>query len=316
MNLKQKYGRVTLKKAVSGYLFLLPFMAVYLVFMAYPIIYSLILSFHKATIYSNWYNVFSDMKFVGFHNYVALFTKDKEFWWSVILSVYYGILTIPTSIFLSLILAVLLNNRFKGKSFFRSAFFLPNMLDMLVVGIIWTLLYAPKYGIIDAILNNIGIHYFTTSGGILGNPVSVLPAIAFAMVLKGSGFGMILFLAAIQNISESVYEAADIDGASWWQKLWYITVPLVRPIILYLTITGIITALNAFTEIYAMTNNTGGPAMQFLGTTVRSAKLSGYYLYKNFEEGFYGNAAAISYTLMLIALFISYINMKFIQKKD
>lgn len=315
MKIMEKYKNVTFKKALSGYLFLLPFLSVYIVFLAYPIIYSLILSFHKATIYSNWYNIFSDMKFVGLQNYIQLFTKDKEFWWSALLSLYYGILTVPTSIFLSLVLAVLLNNRFKGKDFYRSAFFLPNLLDMLVVGIIWTMLYAPHYGLIDILLNKIKITYFTRTGGILGNPISVLPAIAFAMVLRGSGFGMILLLATIQNIPGSVYEAAEIDGANWWQKLWSITVPLVKPMLIYLMVTGIMGALNAFTEIYAMTSNTGGPAIQVFGRTLRAATVSGYYLFRDFREGFYGYSAAISYVLMIIAILISLINMKLLEKK-
>ena len=124
---------------------------------------------------------------------------------------------------------------------------------------------------------------------------------------------MILFLTAIQNISVSVYEAADIDGASEWQKLINITFPLVKPIVLFMTITGTIACLTAFTEIYAMTVNTGGPTVQVWGETLKSANLSGYYLYRSFVDGFYGKAAAISFVLLAIALTISIINMKFLK---
>ena len=142
------------------------------------------------------------------------------------------------------------------------------------------------------------------------------------MQLKGCGFGMILFLTAIQNIPVSVYEAADIDGAGWWHKLRYITVPLVRPIIFFLATVGIIGALNAFTEIYAMTNASGGPDFVvksipgFIGTTQGATKVSGFYLFQNFNIGRYGYSAAISYILLVVGLVISLINRKIIGSND
>jgi ABC-type sugar transport system permease subunit len=294
-----------------SYAYLSPFLIVFTVFLGYPTIYSLFLSFHKTTIYSDWYNVFGTMKFVGIDNYVSLLTSDKEFWWSLCVTGYYALLTIPSSLFVSLLLAVLLSNKFKGTGFFRSAFFLPNVLDMLVVGIIW----VSMYGLGSGLLASLGFDSFSHQG-ILDNPWTVLPAIAFAMVLKGAGFGMVLFLTSIQNIPQAVYEAADIDGASAWHKLRYITIPLVKPIMLFLIITGIMASLNAFTEIYAMTNSTGGPAIEIWGKTARAAKLSGFYLYKNFESGKYGYSAAISYMLLVIALGISFLNLKFIGKGE
>lgn len=301
----------TFKENFVAYGYLLPFLLVFFVFLAYPVVYSFWLSMHKATIYTSWYYPFSSMKFVGLEHYATILT-DSNFWWSISLTFIYGLLTIPTGIFVSLLLAIFLNNKIKFKSFFRSAYFLPNVLDLLVIGIIWILIFSPKYGLIDITLNKIGIHDLFPDG-ILGSPWLCLPAIAFAMVLKGAGFGMILFLTAIQNISESVYEAADIDGASWWSKFRYITIPLVKPIILFMTITGTISCLTAFTEIYAMTTNTGGPTTQVFGQTVRAANLAGYHLYRSFSEGAYGKAAAISFVLLGIALIISFINIKFLK---
>ena len=302
------------KEYLSGYILILPFLIVFLVFLGYPIIYSFILSLHKTTIYSDWYNKFSDMKFVGFMHYKELIFHDKEFWWSLIASIIYGILTIPTGIILSLLLAVILSSKIKFASFYRSAFFMPFVFDMFVVGVIWTFLYAPKYGIIDILLSKLGINYFSETG-ILGNPKLVLPAIAIAVVLKGMGFGMVLYLTTIQTIPHSIYEAAEVDGANWFQKLWHITIPLVKPITIFMIIMGIIGCLNAFTEIYAMTNNTGGPSTTFLGETVRVAKISGYYLYRTFDDGFYGKAAAVSFILLALAALISLVNAFFIERK-
>ncbi len=308
------------RDTLTALIFLIPFLSVFIIFLAYPVLYSFILSLKKVTIYTDLYNVFGDMKFIGFGNYSELF-QDAKFWWSLVASLLYGAFSIPAGIFISLLLAVILNNRFRGKSFFRSAFFLPNVLDIYVVGLIWTLLLAPKYGLIDQFLNNIGITYFSEKG-FLGNPSLALLTIAIVMVLKGCGFGMILFLTSIQNISESVYEAADIDGAGWWQKLRYITIPLVKPIIFFLATIGVIGALNAFTEIYAMTNASGGPDFVvqhlpfFAGTTQGATKVSGFYLFQNFNVGRYGYSAAISYILLVVGLVISLINRRIIGKTN
>lgn len=294
------------QEALSGYLFIAPFMVVFFIFMGYPILYSFYLSLHETTLYSDWYNVFADMNFVGMSHYAHFIFQDRNFWWSLISSLIYGLLTIPTGIALSLLVAVILSGKIRMTSFFRSAFFLPYVFDMFVVGVIWTFLYAPRYGLIDMILNTaFNITYFSETG-LLGNPLFTLPFIGLAIVLRNMGFGMVLYLTTIQTIPASIYEAAEVDGANWFQKLWNITVPLVKPITFLLIVMGVIAGLNAFTEIYAMTENTGGPTINFAGETVRVANLSGYFLYRNFEDGFYGRAAAISFILLVIGAAISF----------
>jgi ABC-type sugar transport system permease subunit len=280
------------------------------IFLIFPIFYSFYLSFFGSpTDYS-----LSNLEFVGLDNYVRIFT-DFQFWWSLMVTAVYGLLTIPLGIAASLALALLLDNKLFGKSFFRSAFFLPNVLDMLVVGVIWTLIYAPKFGALAQLTTFIMSedNFFNTTG-LLGSPYTALPAVVFAMVLKGAGFGMVLFLAALQNIPQAVYEAADIDGASEWQKFWNITVPLLKPIIVFMGITGVIGALNAFTEIYAMTS--GGPQVVIGGETVGSTSVAGYYLYKQFESGNYGYAAAISYMLLIITLGITWLQQRLAARKS
>ncbi len=306
-----------MRENLVSYTFLAPFLLVFVIFLAYPVFYSAWISLHKTTIYTSWYYPFSEMKFAGFENYTSLLL-DFELWWSFFLTICYGFLTIPTGIFLSLLLAVLLDNKLKGKSFFRSAFFLPNVLDLFVVGVIWILIFAPEFGLLDILLKKIGLG--AESGpvfekGLLGNAWTCLPAIAVAMVLKGAGFGMILFLTAIQNISQSVYEAADIDGAGWWHKFRHITIPLVKPIILFMVITGTISCLTAFTEVYAMTINTGGPTANPFGHSLRAANLLGYHLYRNFQDAYYGKAAALSFIILAFASLISWINIRIIQPR-
>jgi len=373
-----------------AYLFLAPFLIIFTVFLAYPILYSLILSFEES---GAGYSL-NALNFVGLKNYFRL-AVDYEFWWAILMTLYYAVLIVPMGILSSLVLAILLNNKLSFKNVFRSAYFLPNVLDMLVIGIIWTLIYS-KGGIVDRIveysfefftynfLGNMANHFiisiftmitqgalyglillgiykiytvfsmkrytkseftgnvldvivygtafvlvFGSGGilggisgiakdalerGILGTPATCMPAVVFALVVKGAGFGMILFLAAIQNISESVYEAADIDGCNEFQKFVYITLPLVKPIILFMAVTGIIGALNAFTEIYAMTK--GGPIMTLFGKSLGATKLTGYYLFTKWEQSEYGYAAAMSYALLVLTIVISKVQEKYLRADD
>ncbi|RME93296.1 MAG: sugar ABC transporter permease [Candidatus Hydrogenedentota bacterium] len=298
------------RETLSAYSYLLPFLTVFGIFLAFPVVYSIWISLHKVTLTTNLYHVFSDMKFAGLANYKEIW-NNVEFWWSLIVTILYMILTIPTGIFLSMILAVLLNQKIKWASFFQSAYFLPNILDMLVIGLIWKFMYSPD-GLFDTFFMKIGIDFFHETG-FLGNPWTALPAIAMAMVLKGAGFGMVLFLTALKNISPNIFEAADLDGLTWWQKFRYIQAPLLKPIVLFLAITGTMACLNAFTEFYIMTE--GRPISTFLGETVGVTKITGYYLFEKFTQIKYGYAAAMSYFLFVFALIISYINYRWLREK-
>ncbi|MBT3786344.1 sugar ABC transporter permease, partial [bacterium] len=236
------------KDNLSAYLFLSPFLFVFSLFLLIPVVYSLYLSFFRVGPYTDLTNVFGDMQFAGFSNYILLF-QDQEFLWSLVLTLIYAAMTIPGTIVVSLTLALLLNRELKGRALFRSAFFLPNVLDMLVIGFAWQLIYSPRFGILTILLDRFFEIKAFHETGFLGNPYYALPAIAFAMILKGSGFGMILFLASLGNISKSLYEAAEIDGANRFEILINITLPLLKPTILFLVVTGIMAALNGFTEI-------------------------------------------------------------------
>lgn len=310
------------REAVVSGLMLSPFLVLFGVFLAYPVASSLALSLRKVTLHTDWYDVFAQMSWCGLENYRRLLV-DVEFWWSLCSTLLYSVLTIPSGIALSLLLALLLSNRVAAVSVFRSAFFLPNVLDPLVVGVVWTLLYAPQYGVVEVVLGGgaraVGLiagGQHLTGDGLLASPVTVMPAIAIAMVLKGAGFGMILFLTAIQNIPAELYEAASIDGAGPVERFLHVTLPMVRPVILFLSITGVMASLNAFTEVYAMTGGEGGPAMTIGGQSVRAAALSGFYLYKTFERGDYGYAAAVAFTLMLVGLAISLIQVRLVGRGE
>lgn len=318
------------QETVESLIFLSPFLVVFAMFLLYPIIYSLYLSFHEVVDLSE---VFASLKFVGLKHYSVLM-GDKEFWWSLVVTFGYSLVSIPFGITFALILALLLNNKLPGKTFFRSAYFLPNVLDVLVVSIIWTLIYSAPYGYLLQLMSRIAqmdiifisslfenLYSYFAKTGFLGNPLMALPAIILALTLKGAGFGMVLFLAAIQNIPGDIYEAADIDGASKVRTFFAITLPMLKPILFFMVITGIIGSLNAFTEIYVMTS--GGPNVTisesvpfFGGTTQGATKVTGYYLFRKFRDLKLGYAAAISYVLLFITIFITFLNMKFFKNDD
>jgi multiple sugar transport system permease protein/alpha-1,4-digalacturonate transport system permease protein len=226
---RQTWSRTLTARArenLTAYGFLAPFLVVFAVFLVYPVFYSLYLALHQVP--TDSFDVFGGLQFVGFRNFAKLFT-DVKFWWSVLMTLYYAALIIPSGIAVSLALALLLNNRLRGVAVYRSAFFMPYVLDMLVVGIVWTLIYSPHIGVLVRILEAAGITTFSEKG-FLGMSTTAMPSVVFANVLKGAGFGMILYLSAIQNIPRSLYEAAEIDGATPWRRFTAITLPLVKPI--------------------------------------------------------------------------------------
>jgi multiple sugar transport system permease protein len=301
--------RAVLKENLSAFLFLSPFVAIFAVFLAWPLIYSAYLSLTKET---TLVNVFENLRFVGLANFAAL-AKDGLFGWSLLMTLYYAALIVPLGIGASLLLAVLLNNKLRFHNIFRTAFFLPYVLDLFVVSIVWTFIYSPHYGILNRILETFGITFFSEQG-FLGRPATAMPAVVLVNVLKGAGFGMILYLAALQNIPDSVYEAAEVDGATWWQKLRLITIPLLRPITLFMVIVGVVGALNAFVEVYAMT--AGGPSVDVGGKAYGATWVTGYYLFDTFYVKLkLGYAAAMSYVLLAIAIVVSLINMRVLRPK-
>jgi ABC-type sugar transport system permease subunit len=232
----------------------------------------------------------------------------------------YAAIIIPTGIAASLFLALALHPKLGGYRALRSAFFLPHVFDVFIVGTIWLLIYNPA-GILSASLaqlSHLSVFFGgqpVTSVALLDNPWTVLPAIAFAMLLKGMGFGMVLFVTALNNIPDSVFEAADIDGATPRQKLWHVTIPLLKPMILFQAVTGIMGTLNAFTEFYALTNATGGTSIQIMGDTVQVARVSGFHLFRYFNEQQYGHAAAMSFLLLILALIFTVIQFRFLGEK-
>jgi len=295
---------------LTAYAFLAPFLIIFAVFLAFPVAYSVFLAVHEPP--ADSFDVFANLRFVGLANFVRLF-HDTKFWWSVLMTLYYAALIVPSGIAASLALALLLNNRLKAVRTYRSAFFMPYVLDMLVVGIVWTLIYSPHVGIVVRVLNAVGITAFSERG-FLGTPATAMPAVVLTNVLKGAGFGMVLYLSAIQNIPASLHEAAEIDGAGAWQRFRSITLPLLKPITLFMVVVGTIGALNAFVDVYAMTS--GGPNVDVGGKALGVTWVTGYYVFDTFYTQWrLGYAAAMSYVLLALAVVISLVNRRFLRSE-
>ncbi len=286
---------------------LLPFSIIFFGFLAYPIIYSLNLSLHRVT---DLYDVFGGLKWVGLQNYANLLT-DPEFWWALLMTLYYAVLSISLSIIVSFTLAVLLHQGIRAAKIYRTAFFMPYVLDLFVVAIVWTFIYSAPYGILPQLLGKL---YSKWSGiNFLALPSTAMLAIVFAMVLKNAGFGMILFLAGLQNIPHSLYEAAEIDGATGIKKHWYVTLPMLKPIVLFMIVTGLIASLSAFAEFYGMTG--GGPIVNLGGRALGVTKVTGLYLFRAFENLKLGYAAATSFILLILTVALSFAGLKLMGRR-
>lgn len=291
-----------------SYAFILPFALIFFLFLGFPFLYALFLSFHRVT---DFYDVFGSLRFVGLGNYLLLL-RAPEFWWALAMTFYYGFLLIPLSLALSLALAVLVREvRGRLGQVFRAAFFLPYVLDVFVVGVVWTFLYAPRYGLAAVIARAVGLTALYEHG-FLGSPVTAMPSVAFAMALKGAGLGMVLFIAALDRIDPEIYEAAALDGAVGWPRLRHITLPLLKPVTLFLVVIGIIGAFSAFAEFFAMTG--GGPQVLVGGHPLGATKVTGYLLFEHLTNLRLGLAAALSFLLLLLTLGLSALSARILRE--
>lgn len=272
-------------KYSAPYLFLTPALTAIFVFFFIPVIAAFVISFTDFDIYT--INNFGTARFIGFDNYKALI-NDQLFWTSLKNTFYFVIAAGPLSIAISLGAAILLSSKLvKLKPLFRLTYFLPVVTTLVAVAIVWRFIYHPRFGILNYFLEFIGINPIDW----LGDPNWAMPAIILMAVWKNFGYNMIIFIAGLQNIPEDLYEAATIDGANGWQKFKKITLPMLAPTTLFISIITMIGFFQLFAEPYVMTQ--GGP----LNSTLSIVQ----YMY---QEGFrwwnMGYSAAIAFVLFLI----------------
>ena len=279
---KVKYRK---SEVISGYLFILPSLVIFITFMIIPIFMGLYISLTD-------YDGFKTMNFVGLQNYAAMF-KDSYFLVSFKNNIVYTLFTVPGTLILSLLLAVAVNKGIRGSSVFKTVFFFPYITSMVAVGIIWTLLFNPTVGPINNFLKSIGI---ANPPGWLLSTKSALPAVMIVTVWKWAGYYMIIFLAGLQGIPKQLYEASEVDGTSGLTKFFHITLPLLSPTTFLILILLIINSFQVFDLINIMTE--GGPG-----------RATNVLVYRIYQEGFkymhFGYASAEAYFLFAIILIIT-----------
>ncbi len=266
-----------------AWVFLAAPMLLLTVFIFFPIGFAFFVSFF------DWNLLLPEKPFVGLANYIDVF-QDPVFAKAFRNTLFYTIGVVPTQTLLALILAFLMNQKFRGRVFFRTAFYLPAITSSVVTSIIFVWIYS-KPGLLNYLLSQIGI---TSNVDWLTNPNTVLVSIMMLNIWTTSGYFMISFLAGLQNIPTSLYEAARIDGATTWQQFWKITVPMVRPVTYFVIVMSLIGCFQVFDQVFVMSS--GGPD--------NASTTMSYYAYKNsfkyFRFGF-GAAAAIILAVIIFA---------------
>lgn len=289
------------------YLFILPHLIFFAIFLGYPFFNGIYISLLQ-------YNYLRPdlTQFVGLQNYVNLFTQGtpqfQAFWNSLGNTVEFVIFSVPLLVTLPLVLALLLNTRTPGRNVFRAIYFAPWALSGAVVALLWWWIFQSQGGLVNYYLNDLGVN--------APRWLSTMPwawaAIVIATVWWTIGFNMIILLAALQDIPNYIYEAASIDGATGFQSFWRITLPLLRPVMIFIITTSIIASFNLFIQPFIMTN--GGPAQAGGGGATEPVMVRIYN--EGFVRNRLGDAAAMSVVVASIMMVISYLNFKFFGKRD
>jgi len=283
------------KYTLMGYLFFLPFGALFVIFKIYPFIKSMKMGFYK-------WDIFGTPKFIGFENFTRMF-RTERFWTSLWHTLYFTILTVPPLVILGFLIALLLNSKIKFRGFFRAAFYVPYILSISVVCLTWKLMLNSNFGILNKIIGFFGFEGLNW----LNDPKTAMIAIALTTIWWTIGFNIIVYLSAIQQIPSSYYEAATLDGANAWKRLFHITIPLLKSTHVLVIVLQVIYSLQIFGQVYIMT--AGGPG----GKTRTIVQ----YIYENgFKYFKMGYAQAVATIFFLLMIGISIIQIKLMTRKD
>lgn len=274
-----------------GLAFASPYIVGFLLLTMLPFIQSFYFSFTE-------YDIFSKPKWVGFDNYIKIF-QDDNFYKSLSNTFYMAFISVPISLVVSLLIALLLNLKVKGISIYRTIFYLPTVVPGIAMSILWLWVLNPDMGILNTLLRALHL----PDPAWLTDPDFTKPSLIL-MGLFGTGGGALIYLAALQGIPKEFYEAASIDGAGWWAKLWYITLPALSPITLFTLIMGLIGAFQIFTEAFILAGGSlGGPDQSML-----------FYAVNLYHEAFtnlnMGYASALAWILFVIVVFITIVIFK------
>ena len=279
------------RRTLTAYLFIAPNFIGYLVLTFVPIVLSFVYSLY------DW-NLGVNKDFVGLDNYIYMFTRDLDFGRVVWNTFYYTIGTVPICLILSLLLAILLNQKLKGKVFFRSVFFFPYVASLVAVAVVWMALFNPDKGPVNEFLRGIGI---SDPPRWAASADWAMPTLIGLTVWKQTGYYMVVYLAALQGVPGELYEAAKMDGANAFQRFLHVTWPMVTPTTFFVTMMLIIGTFKSYDIMYVTTQ--GGPGV--------ATKVLAYHIYINaFNNSKYGYASALSVFLFAVVLVITLIQFR------
>ena len=287
--------KITMKKkeALSAWAFLMPSLVGFVIFVFGATIVSLLISFF------DW-DMLTPAKFVGLGNYLKLLKSDSFF---LVLrnTVIFVIGTVPTRVIFSLLLALMLVKKIPGRAFFRSVIFLPVAASTVAVAMIWRWIFNADFGLLNDFLYRIGISQLPQW---LINPNWALMALIIFSVWKDVGFSTVLFIAGLEGIPDTLYEAGEIDGASSWTKFWKITLPLLSPTTFFVVVINLIGSFQVFDQAYVLTG--GGPA----NATTTIVYYIYNYAFQRFKMGYACSAAWILFAIIFIITIIQFKNQK------
>ncbi|WP_112237038.1 carbohydrate ABC transporter permease [Kribbella monticola] len=288
------------RQAIPQYAAVSPFFILFAIFGAFPVLFSIWLSFHS------WDGI-GTMKWVGIEQYSYLLT-DPSFWKSITNTLIIWVISTVPMLALALVIANALHNATRFRTFYRIAYFIPNITSVVAVTMVFGSIFSNNFGLLNAFLQSVGLDKIEW----LSQPWGIKVAIASIVAWRWTGYNAIIFLAGLQAISSDIYEAARVDGASPRQMFWRITVPLLRPVILFTAVTSTIGGLQIFTEsqvLFGSSGAIGGPGDG--GLTIVS------YLYDSaFGKNQFGYGAAIGWALFILIVLFSVINWRLIGGND
>jgi multiple sugar transport system permease protein len=295
-------GRVRRTGVATPYLFLLPYVVLFATFVLAPAVYGLWISLH------DWDYLLPGKPFVGLDNYKALFDSSSPvfdfFWQSMSATGIFTVASVPFLLAIPLVIALLLNRSFKGRTLFRAVYFMPYVLGVAVIGVLWRFLLDPNLGAVNAILDAVGLPGSTPWTTALPWAWVSLVGVTVWWTL---GFNAVIYLAGLQDIPKELYEAARIDGGGKWAEFRHVTLPGLRPVLLFVAINTILLSANVFGQAYLITQ--GAP-----GNETRTAIM--YIAQVGLRDYKMGSAAAMNYLLMTCLLLISLVVFRFFRNKD
>ena len=272
------------REAITFYIMILPWVVGFLIFIAYPVARSFYLAFTR-------YSLTSSPEWIGLDNFVEMFTEDDKFWQSLKVTSLYVLGSVPVGTVFALLVAMVLAQNLRGVNFWRTIYFLPTMVSTVAVAVMWSYLLNPQHGLINQLLDMVGIQ----GPGWVGSQTWALPSLVM-MSWWGIGGQMVIYLAGIKGIPQVLYEAAEIDGASEWAKFRHVTIPMLSPTIFFNVILGLIGAFQVFEGPLVLTE--GGP---------NNATLT--YVLNLYNEAFsfihFGYASALAWFLFAVIMIMT-----------